>query len=251
MKKSKEQGKQIKVTEVRLNKYIADSGIASRRKADELIAAGEVRVNGKIVVEMGMKVKPTDKVSVKGDFIKTASRRFVYYLLNKPKDYITTTSDEFKRKTVMDIIRTRTRIFPVGRLDRNTTGVLLLTNDGELANRLTHPRYGVQRTYNVTLNKEIILDHAKAISEGVELEDGVTSPCQVFVNPKDYTKVLITITEGKNREVRRIFEKLGYDVRKLDRKLYAGLSNSGMKRGEYRQLTRNEILDIKKLVKLT
>lgn len=250
MKKNKEQSRDNTQTEVRLNKYIADSGLASRRKADELIASGDVQINGKIVTELGVKVKPTDTVSVKGDYIKTVSRRNVYILLNKPKDYITTTSDEFNRKTVMDIIKTRTRIYPVGRLDRNTTGVLLLTNDGELANRLTHPKYGIERTYNVTLNKEINLEHAKMVSEGVELDDGMTSRCQVFVNPKDYTRVIITITEGKNREVRRIFEKLGYDVRKLDRKFYAGLSNSGMKRGEYRQLTRNEVIELRKSVKL-
>lgn len=251
MKKTKEQAKSPKPTEVRLNKFIADSGLASRRKADEMIAAGEVRVNGKIVTELGTKVTPTDNVSVGGDMIKSVSKRDIYILLNKPKDCITTTSDELNRRTVMDIVKSRHRIYPVGRLDRNTTGVLLLTNDGELANRLTHPRYGIQRTYNVTLNKEILLDHAKAISHGIELEDGKTSPCEVSVNPKDYTRIIITITEGKNREVRRIFEALGYDVKRLDRKFYAGLSNNGMKRGEYRHLTRNELLDLKKLVKLT
>jgi 23S rRNA pseudouridine2605 synthase len=251
MKKTKANEKPPKPTEVRLNKFIADSGLASRRKADEMIAAGEVRVNGKVVTEFGTKVNPTDNVSVGGDMIKSVSKRDIYILLNKPKDCITTTSDEFNRRTVMDIVKSRHRIYPVGRLDRNTTGVLLLTNDGELANRLTHPRYGIQRTYNVTLNKEINLDHAKAISHGIELEDGITSPCEVAVNPKDYTRVIITITEGKNREVRRIFETLGYDVKRLDRKFYAGLSNNGMKRGEYRHLTRNELLDLKKLVKLT
>lgn len=233
---------------IRLNRIIAESGFASRRKADELIASGVVKVNGKTVSELGTKARKTDLITVNGNPLKQVEH-FTYILLNKPKNTITTTSDEKGRKTVMDIIRTRARVFPVGRLDRNTTGVLLLTNDGELANNLIHPKMSIVRIYNAGLNKPIRLEDAKKISQGIELEDGMTAPCEVFVNPDDKTKVTISLTEGKNHEVRRIFEALDYEVRKLDRKYFAGLSVKGLNRGEYRHLTNIELMNLKKLIK--
>lgn len=234
---------------IRLNKYIADSGYCSRRKADELIASGAVKVDRKIIIDLGTKVLPDANVTVNGDPI-TYFIRHKYLVLNKPKDYITTTDDEQGRRTVMELIKSNTRIFPVGRLDRNTTGVLLFTNDGELANRLMHPKYQVERVYQVGLDKSIDLKHAKAIAEGVELDDCKTAPCELLVNPKDYTEVTISLREGKNREVRRMFEAFGYDVKKLHRKFYANLSVAGLQRGEYRVLDKKEILQLKKSVGL-
>ncbi len=234
---------------IRLNKYIADSGYASRRKADELIASGAVKVNGAIIIDLGTKVAPDADVTVYGDPISYL-KRYIYILLNKPKDYITTTNDELGRKTVLDIVRSSIRIFPVGRLDRNTTGVILLTNDGELANRLTHPKYQVERVYAVGLDKNLDFNHAKKISEGVELEDGMTGKCELFINPKNRSELTLSLREGRNREIRRMFESLGYDVKKLHRKFFATLTVSGMKRGDYRHLTRNEIEDLRKYVQL-
>jgi len=234
---------------IRLNKYLADSGVASRRKADELIKKGFVKINGTTVTELGTKIKPDDKVTVSGNLV--ASRlKPIYLILNKPKDYLTTADDEYGRKTVIDLVKTNSRIFPVGRLDRNTTGVLLLTNDGELAYRLTHPKFQVQRVYSAGLDKALRISDAKKISEGVELEDGFTAPCEIFINPKDKTQIVITLYEGKNHEVKRIFEAYGYHVSKLERKLFAGISNAGMKRGEYRKLTKPEIISLKKLTGL-
>ncbi len=232
---------------MRLNKFLADAGLASRRKADDLIKEGVVRVNKDIVTEPGTQVHPSDLITVSGEPV-SPEKRLTYILLNKPKGYITTTSDERGRRTVMDIVHSRARIFPVGRLDRNTTGVLLFTNDGELANRLMHPRYEISRVYSATLDKSIQLDDAKKISAGVELEDGMTSPCSIVIDPKKKNKVLLEITEGKNREVRRIFEALGYDVEKLDRKMYANLMTRGMKRGEFRHLTRQEVRELEEIV---
>lgn len=236
--------------ELRLNKAIADSGLVSRRKADELIEQGVVKVNGRIVTEMGKKVKASDKITVNGDPIPEFSR-LDYILLNKPKNYICTTSDEKNRKTIFDIVKSNERVFPVGRLDRNTTGVILITNDGELTNRLTHPSYQIQKTYIVKLNKDIGLDIIKQITEGVELEDGKTSPAYVVIDPKDKKKVTITITEGKNREVRRIFEHFGFEIDSLTRKMFAGLTVKGLSRGEYRRLDRREVEYLKKLVGLS
>jgi len=232
---------------IRLNKYLADSGVASRRKADELISKGFVKVNGKIITELGTKIKPGDKVTLSGNTVATDLKK-VYILLNKPKDYITTASDEKGRKTVLEIVKTRERIFPVGRLDRNTSGVLLLTNDGELTYRLTHPKYEVEKVYSAGLDKALKFEDAKRISLGIELEDGKSAPCEIFINPKDNRQVSITLHEGKNHEVKRIFEALGYSVVKLERKVFAGLSNAGMKRGEYRRLTKIEIRALEKLV---
>lgn len=236
--------------EIRLNKYIADSGVVSRRKADDMIASGKVKINGTVVTELGTKVQRTDTVSIDGDVIKSKLHN-VYIILNKPKDIITTTSDEKSRKTVMDIVHSHYRIYPVGRLDRNTTGVLLLTNDGEFANRLTHPKYQIERVYNIGLDKELKIADATAISHGVELEENeFTSPCELFIHPDDRTKVSIVLTEGKNREIRRIFEKFGYEVKKLDRKMFAGLTTQGINRGEFRHLTKEELLALKKLLKM-
>ncbi len=234
---------------VRLNKFIADSGLCSRRKADEHIADGDVSINGKIVKELGTRVTLSDRVTVNGDPVSYYTKN-IYILLNKPKDSITTTSDELGRKTVMDIVKRRERIFPVGRLDRNTTGVLIMTNDGELANRLTHPSYEIEKVYKATLDKKLNFEHAKKIAEGVELEDGKTAPCFLFIEPTDNTKITIVLKEGKYREIRRMFEHFGYIVKKLDRKEFAGLTNSGIKRGDYRFLTTKEINDLKKKVKM-
>lgn len=242
-------GKESNESLVRLNKYISDSGYTSRRKADELITSGSVAVNGKIVTELGTRVKPNDNVTIEGNTLKIRSR-FQYILLNKPKDYITTTSDELNRKTVMDLLPVRQRLYPVGRLDRNTTGCLLITNDGELANRLMHPKWDIERVYNVTTDKELRPEDASRISRGVDLGDESTRPCEIFINPDDHYKSTIILKEGKNREVRRIFEEFGYNVRKLDRKYYANLSTSGLKRGEFRHLTKKEVSAIRKMVGL-
>lgn len=234
---------------IRLNKFIADSGLTSRRKADELIEKGLVKVNGKVVKELGSKVYRSDFVTVDGDPISIDTKN-VYILLNKPKDTISTTDDELDRKTVMDIVRSKYRIYPVGRLDRNTTGVLLLTNDGELANRLMHPSYKVIRQYQVELDKAVSLPEAKQIAEGVELEDGKTAPCNIFVNPNDQKKLQLELIEGKYREIRRMFEKFGYFVKKLNRKMYANITTRGLPRGKYRHLTPREVAGLKKIVGL-
>lgn len=225
---------------IRLNKYIADGGVASRRTADELIESGKVTVNGAIVIDLGTKVTKTDLVAVNGEPV-SFQKHLTYILLNKPKDVITTVSDELKRKTVFDIVKIHSRLFPVGRLDRNTTGALLLTNDGELAYRLTHPKFEVPREYIVKVDKKITFEDAKKISEGLELEDGLTSPCIIYVDPVDKQRARLEIKEGKNREVRRMFEFLGYDVKSLDRKSYSFLTTKGLERGQYRHLTRYEI----------
>jgi len=235
---------------IRLNKMIADAGIASRRGADELITGGRVKVNGRVVAELGTRVQPGERVMVDGKLIGDPERH-IYILMNKPKDTITTTSDERGRRTVMDLIELRERIYPVGRLDRNTTGVLLLTNDGDIANRLMHPRYRVPRTYGVVLDKPLDLKDARRISQGLELENGdVTQPCEVDVEDRDRTHVTITLYEGKNREVRRLFEHFGYEVVRLDRKLYAGITTRGLARGEWRRLDRREISMLRRLVNL-
>ncbi|MBU3740849.1 MAG: pseudouridine synthase [Candidatus Kapabacteria bacterium] len=234
----------------RLNKAIADAGVASRRHADEMIAAGRVRINGEIVTELGSRVGIDDMVTVDGEPI-TRTKHLTYVILNKPKDIITTASDEKGRSTVFDIVRIHTRLFTIGRLDRNTTGLLLLTNDGELAHRLMHPSYEVPRVYRARLDKPLKPVDAKQIAAGVELEDGMTSPCEVMIDPRDSHVAHIALHEGRNREVRRLFEALGYDVKSLDRKQYAFLTIRGMQRGEYRHLTRDEVNELRKLVRLS
>jgi len=239
------EGQQSRET-VRLNKYIANAGITSRRKADELITQGAVRINGKVVTELGVQIKPyEDQITVNGEVV-SPQPRMVYLLLNKPKDTITTTNDEKDRTTVLDYIQTSERIYPVGRLDRNTTGVLLLTNDGELTNRLTHPSFEIEREYHATLDKRLEHADARKIAEGgINIGEGdVTGPAELLTmeNPNE---VILKIREGKNREVRRIFETLGYEVEKLDRTSFAGLTHRGMSRGESRPLTNPEIHRLK------
>ena len=235
---------------VRLNKLIADAGVTSRRGADQLIADGRVKINGRVVAELGTRVMPNDRVMVDGKLIGDPERH-VYILMNKPKDTITTTSDERGRRTVLDLLNLEERIYPVGRLDRNTTGVLLLTNDGALANRLMHPRHGIPRLYNVVLDKPIELRDAKKIAQGVELENGdQTQRCEVTVDDRDRAHVRIVLTEGKNREVRRLFEHFGYEVARLDRKEYAGLTTRGLARGEWRKLDRKEVGMLRRMVGL-
>ncbi len=238
-----------KLEGVRINKYLADAGIGARRAVEEYITAGMVKVNGNVVTDLSTRVQLQDFVTVKGEPV-TDRRFLVYFLLNKPKDIITTASDELGRTTVLDLIRSKYRVFPVGRLDRNTTGALIITNDGDLAYRLTHPKFEIKREYKVGLDKDIDLRDARKISHGVELEDGRTGPCEVFVEPKDHSVVRLILTEGKNREVRRIFESLGYEVKKLDRKRFATLSTTGLRRGEHRQLTKAEVRELRDLVGL-
>ncbi|MGB9702122.1 MAG: pseudouridine synthase [Candidatus Kapaibacteriota bacterium] len=234
---------------IRLNKYIADSGLCSRRKADELILEGVVKVNGVTANVLGSKVNPGDKVTVRGNPLPEVIRK-VYILFNKPKDVIISVKDERDRTTVMDIVKSSVRIFPVGRLDRNTTGALLLTNDGELAHRLLHPSFQVERTYNALLDKELLPKDAEKISKGVELEDGMTSPCKIYYDPRNHHKVILTLKEGRNHEVKRLFMHFGYNVKQLDRKVFADLSVQNMERGEYRHLTRAEVQHLRKLVGL-
>lgn len=234
-------------SDLRLNKFLADAGIASRRAADELIDAGVVKVNGRVVTEQGTKVHPADLVTVRGEPVSYI-KHLTYLVLNKPKDYITTTSDEKGRKTVMDLIPLKQRLYPVGRLDRNTTGALIITNDGELATRLMHPKYEIEREYVVGLDKRLTTEHAKSVANGVTLDDGTTGPAEVLINPEDRTEVRIILREGKNREVRRIFEHFGYEVVRLHRVRYAHVTVSGLSRGEYRHLSRDEVRALRKRV---
>ena len=231
--------------EIRLNRYIAKAGIASRREADELIANGQVKVNGIVVTELGSKVKRTDKVEYGGK--KLNPERLVYVLLNKPKDFITTTDDPEDRRTVMDLVANacEERIYPVGRLDRNTTGLLLLTNDGELAKKLSHPSHGVRKVYHVLLDKPISEEDFETINNGVELEDGPAKVDQLALLSPDRTAVGMELHIGRNRIVRRIFEHLGYSVERLDRVTFAGLTKKDLDRGRWRYLTEKEVVRLK------
>ncbi|CAA9315497.1 MAG: Ribosomal large subunit pseudouridine synthase B [uncultured Cytophagales bacterium] len=230
---------------VRLNRYIANAGVCSRRDADVLIQSGEIKVNGNPVTEMGYQVKP-------GDIVKYGNRvlnreKMVYVLLNKPKDFITTTEDPEERRTVMDLVKEAadTRLFPVGRLDRNTTGLLLLTNDGELAEKLTHPSYNIKKIYEVQLDKPISEEDFNRALEGVELEDGKAEVDELATVSPDRTVLGIELHLGRNRIVRRIFEHLGYDVIKLDRVMYAGLDKKDLPRGKWRYLSEKEVIRLK------
>jgi 23S rRNA pseudouridine2605 synthase len=235
---------------MRLNKFIAEAGVAARRKADGLIESGVVRVNGKVVTELGAKVHPDrDEISVRGTPVYIQSQLY-YILLNKPKDCITTTDDESGRRTVMDLIPAVHHVYPVGRLDRNTTGALLLTNDGDLANKLMHPRFDAPKNYIVEVEQRVKSQHIRDLRHGIKLDDGMTSPCEAEIldSPRN-TIIGITLHEGRNRQVRRMFETLGYSVRKLDRISYAGLSLARLKRGAWRYLDENEVRALKNLVK--
>ena len=230
-----------------LNKYIAHAGICARRDAADMVKKGLVKVNGETVTEPGHKVSSKDEVRVNGKKAFPV-RNLFYILLNKPKDYITTTDDPKQRKTVLDLVgrATKERIFPVGRLDRNTSGVLLLTNDGELAQKLTHPSNEVKKVYAVTLNRPLEKADFDKILAGVTLDDGPASvDVLAYADVKDKTQVGVEIHSGRNRIVRRIFEKVGYDVRGLDRVVFAGLTKKNVDRGKWRFLTEKEVRDLK------
>ena len=234
-------------SDMRLNKFVALCGIASRRAAADLIKEGTVYVNGVVMTEIGYRVLPKDVVTYKGNVLSLVSKK-IYILLNKPKDTITTLKDEKGRKTVMDIVRrtVRERVYPVGRLDRDTTGLLLLTNDGELAQKLAHPSYRIKKLYHVVLNKALTKDDLRQISEGLKLEDGIAEVDVVnYVEGAGKDEVMVEIHIGKNRIVRRIFEHLGYDVVKLDRVYYGGLTKKDLPRSGYRSLTDREIIMLK------
>jgi 23S rRNA pseudouridine2605 synthase len=230
---------------IRLNRYIANAGVCSRREADTLIAAGEIKVNGEVVTEMGYVVKPEDTVQYGKK--KLNREKMVYVLLNKPKDFITTTDDPEGRKTVMDLVAnaSKERVFPVGRLDRNTTGLLLFTNDGELAQKLTHPSHKNSKIYQVELDKPLTEEHFKQIQAGLELEDGKAEVDDLAMIGDTGKFVGIEIHIGKNRIVRRIFEHLGYDVVSLDRVQYAGLTKKDLPRGKWRFLNEKEVIRLK------
>lgn len=240
--------KQAERDTIRLNKYIANSGICSRREADELIVQGLVEVNGKVVTEMGYQVQKTDRVVFDGQGI--TPEKPVYVLLNKPKGYISTTKDEKARKTVMDLVANASpyRLFPVGRLDRQTTGLILLTNDGHLTKKLTHPSFGVKKIYHVTLDRKLSIEDLHKIADGVRLEEGIAEVDSIsFIEGKPKNEVGIEIHIGWNRVVRRIFKKMGYEVEALDRVIFAGLTKKNIKRGHWRILTEMEVNNLKML----
>ena len=227
---------------LRLNKFLANAGVCSRREADEFIQAGLVTVNGEVVTELGTKILRTDEVKFHDAVVSLEKK--VYVLLNKPKDYVTTSDDPQQRKTVMDLVKDvcPERIYPVGRLDRNTTGVLLLTNDGDLASKLTHPKFLKKKVYHVHLDKNLTAHDMQQISEGITLEDGeIKADAVAYADERDKSQVGIEIHSGKNRIVRRIFESLGYRVTKLDRVQFAGLTKKNLRRGDWRFLTEKEV----------
>ncbi|WP_299006184.1 pseudouridine synthase [uncultured Tenacibaculum sp.] len=241
-KSNKPTQKKTEDTGIRLNKFISNSGICSRREADTYIEHGSVSVNGKLVTEMGYKVQPTDEVRFDGTLISMEQKRYV--LLNKPKNYITTMEDDRGRKTVMELVgnAARERIYPVGRLDRNTTGLLLFTNDGELAKKLTHPKHNVRKLYHASLDKKLTIADLEKLRGDVIIEGR-----KVFIDAVSYvegekkTEVGIEIHSGRNRIVRKIFEHYGYHVKKLDRVIFAGLTKKNLPRGRWRELTQQEI----------
>lgn len=234
---------------IRLNRYIANAGVCSRREADKLIKSGAIMVNGKVVSELGTKVAFSDKIQYGGETL--TREKLKYVLLNKPKGFITSMDDPFERKTVMNLVgkACKERIYPVGRLDRNTTGVLLFTNDGKLAKKLTHPKYNVKKIYHIVLDKMLTKNDMKKMVQGIELEDGIVNVDAIAYVGGSYNKrqVGIEIHSGKNRIVRRIFESLGYKIIHLDRAAFAGLTKKGIPRGEWRFLKDKEIYMLKML----
>ena len=238
---------------IRINKYIARAGVCSRRKADELIEKGLVKVNGDVVTELGTRVKESDEVEVNGRSI--SPRGHVYILVNKPKDTITTTDDPHDRDTVMGLIalpeEEKRGMFPVGRLDRDTTGVLLVTNDGDLAHRLMHPRYEITKLYRVRTKRPVKPHELDKLRKGVELDDGIAAADQAaYVNPPDHHEVGLSIHEGRNRQVRRMFEALGHEIAVLERINYAGLTVEDVRPGKWRRLREHEIRQLHRQVKL-
>ena len=237
--------------EIRLNKYISNGGVCSRREANTIIEAGRVEVNGVVVKTLGFKVKREDEVKVDGKLISPSEK--IYILLNKPKDYITTTNDPLQRKTVMDLIGdvNAERVYPVGRLDRNTTGILIFTNDGEMAQGLMHPKGNVTKIYSVELSKPIEQKHFYKLQGGIKLFDGFMKPDKIAVVDKDdQRKIGVQIHSGRNRVVRRMFEALGYEVVKLDRVIYAGIDKQGLSKGKWRNLTEKEVSMLKRITRL-
>ena len=235
---------------MRLNRYVAHAGICSRRKADEHIAAGEVQVNGEVVLQPGHRVQPDDEVRYRGEVISPQEDK-VYLLMNKPKNTITTVKDERGRFTVIDLLKGEIpqRVYPVGRLDRMTTGLLLLTNDGELAQKLSHPSYEVQKVYYVHVDQPLTPEQLAEMRVGVELEDGFIKPDSVhFIKEKDGRDISVEIHSGRNRIVRRLFKHFGCHVRALDRVWYAGLTKKALSRGRYRHLTGEEVRMLKHFV---
>jgi 23S rRNA pseudouridine2605 synthase len=231
---------------IRLNKYIASTGLCSRREADEYIKSGLISVNGKVITELGVKIKPTDSVKYEGKNL--TEQKKIYILLNKPKDYVTTTRDPHAKKNVLDLIHNsdKERIYPVGRLDRNTTGILLLTNDGDLTTKLTHPKFNKLKIYHVHLNKVLKVPDIDKIARGVTLEDGFIKVDSIsYVNPNDKKQIGIEIHSGRNRIIRRIFEHLNYKIIKLDRVYFAGLTKKGLTRGKWRYLSDKEVSMLK------
>jgi 23S rRNA pseudouridine2605 synthase len=246
MKNQSNQSKSSADTDMRLNKYLANAGIAARRKCDELIRQGLVKVNGNTVTEPGFRIKKDDSISFRDKKVFTGKKYYV--LLNKPRDFITTTDDEHERKTVMDLIKNASpeRLYPVGRLDRNTSGVLLLTNDGELTEKLTHPSKKVKKIYEVRLDRALPLSEMEKISRGVQLEDGLASIDEIaYADPRDRRVIGIEIHMGKNRIVRRIFEHFGYRIERLDRTYFAGLTKKNLQRGHWRHLSEQEVRQLK------
>ncbi len=247
--KEKNTGKDSEDNLTRLNKYIANAGVCSRREADKLIESGAIKVNGKVVTELGTKVKPGDKVQYGEKLL--SSEKPVYLLLNKPKGFITTTDDPQERKTVMDLVgrACKERIYPVGRLDRNTTGLLLFTNDGELATKLIHPSHQIKKVYHVFLDKALTKNDMLRIIDGLELEDGKAEVDKIaWVDPEgDKKEVGVELHSGKNRIVRRIFEHLDYKVTKLDRVMFAGLTKKDLPRSKWRFLSPREVSLLKRI----
>jgi 23S rRNA pseudouridine2605 synthase len=240
--------KDVHKDSIRLNKYIANSGICSRREADELITQGLVEVNGKVVTEMGYQVQKTDRVVFDGQSI--TPEKPVYVLLNKPKGYISTTKDDKARKTVMDLVANASpyRLFPVGRLDRSTTGVILLTNDGHMTKKLTHPSFDAKKIYHVTLDKKLTGEDLRLIAEGIRLDEGLAVVDQIsYIEGKPKNEIGIEIHIGWNRVIRRIFQRLGYEVESLDRVMFAGLTKKNIKRGHWRILSELEVNNLKML----
>lgn len=233
--------------EMRLNKYLAHCGVSSRRGSDEYILQGMVTVNDQVIQEMGFKVKPGDVVKFKGAVLKPVTK-MVYYLMNKPRNVMCTSNDEKGRRTVLSLLKSDVteRVYPVGRLDRNTTGLILLTNDGELTKKLTHPSHKVPKVYHASLDKPLSLKDLEKIREGISLEDGPIAPDSLhYVEDLSKRDVYIELHSGKNRIVRRIFEHMGYEVVKLDRVYYAGLTKKALSRGFYRPLTTEEVRMLK------